>query len=160
MAEHKNYITPEGYATLEREFQQLIKTERPELVKVISWAAGNGDRSENGDYIYGKKRLRQIDARIRFLTKRMDAAEIVYSRTQTNTEKVYFGAWVTLFNLGDETELTVRIVGQDELDPTQGYISWVSPMARALLGKNLGEAIRVVTPGAETDYEIIDIRYE
>ena len=160
MAEYKNYITPEGYAALEKEFQQLVKTERPELVKIISWAAGNGDRSENGDYIYGKKRLRQIDSRIRFLTKRMDAAEIVYSRTQTNLEKVYFGAWVTLFNLGDDSEMTVRIVGQDELDPAPGYISWVSPMAKALLGKNLGDTIRVVTPAAETEYEIIDIRYE
>lgn len=89
----------------------------------------------------------------------MDAAEIVYSNTQTNTEKVYFGAWVTLFNLEDESEMTIRIVGQDELDPAQGYISWVSPMAKALLGKNLGDTIRVVTPSAETDYEIIDIRY-
>ncbi len=89
----------------------------------------------------------------------MDAAEIVYSHTQTNTEKVYFGAWVTLFNLVDDSEMTIRIVGQDELDPTQGYISWVSPMAKALLAKNLGDTIRVVTPGAETEYEIIDIRY-
>lgn len=160
MADQKNYITPEGYAALEKEFQQLVKVERPELVKVISWAAGNGDRSENGDYIYGKKRLRQIDSRIRFLTKRMDAAEVVYSRTQTNTEKVYFGAWVTLFNLSDDSEKTIRIVGQDELDPAQGYISWVSPMARALLGKSLGDTIAVVTPAATAEYEIIDIRYE
>jgi len=115
MAEQKNYITPEGYAALEKEFQYLIKVDRPEVVRVVSWAAGNGDRSENGDYIYGKKRLRQIDG---------------------------------------------RIVGQDELDPTQGYISWVSPMAKALLAKNLGDTIRVVTPVAETEYEIIDIRYE
>jgi transcription elongation factor GreB len=90
----------------------------------------------------------------------MDAAEIVYSRTQTNTEKVFFGAWVTLFNLDDESEIVIRIVGQDELDPAQGYISWVAPMAKALLGKNLGDAVRVVTPAAETEYEIIDIRYE
>ncbi|MDP8567271.1 transcription elongation factor GreB [Methylophilus aquaticus] len=159
MADIKNYITPEGYAALEKEFQYLIKVDRPEVVRVVSWAAGNGDRSENGDYIYGKKRLRQIDGRIRFLTKRMESAEIVYSHTQTNTEKVYFGAWVTLFNLGDDSELHIRIVGQDELDPTQGYISWISPMAKALLGKNLGDSIRVVTPGAETEYEIIDIRY-
>lgn len=89
----------------------------------------------------------------------MDAAEVVYSNTQSNTEKVYFGAWVTLFNLEDESEMTIRIVGQDELDPAQGYISWVSPMAKALLGKNLGDTIRVVTPAAEIDYEIIDIRY-
>jgi transcription elongation factor GreB len=159
MAEQKNYITPEGYAALEKEFQYLIKVDRPEVVRVVSWAAGNGDRSENGDYIYGKRRLRQIDSRIRFLTKRMEAAEIVYSHTQTNTEKVFFGAWVTLFNLGDDSEKTIRIVGQDELDPSQGYISWVSPMARALLGKNLGDNVHVVTPGADTEYEIIDIRY-
>lgn len=159
MADLKNYITPEGYAALEKEFQFLIKVDRPEVVRVVSWAAGNGDRSENGDYIYGKKRLRQIDARIRFLTKRMDAAEIVYSNTQTNTEQVFFGAWVTLFNLSDDTEMTVRIVGQDELDPSQGFISWVSPMAKALLSKRLGDAVRVMTPSAETEYEIIDIRY-
>lgn len=159
MAESKNYITPEGYAALEKEFQYLIKVDRPEVVRVVSWAAGNGDRSENGDYIYGKKRLRQIDARIRFLTKRMEAAEIVYSQTQTQLEKVFFGAWVTLFNLSDDSERTVRIVGQDELDPAQGYISWVSPMARALLGKQLGDTVRVETPGARMEYEIIDIRY-
>ncbi|QDC44457.1 transcription elongation factor GreB [Methylophilus medardicus] len=159
MADLKNYITPEGYAALEKEFQFLIKVDRPEVVRVVSWAAGNGDRSENGDYIYGKKRLRQIDSRIRFLTKRMDAAEIVYSNTQTNTEQVFFGAWVTLFNLSDDTEMTVRIVGQDELDPSQGFISWVSPMAKALLSKRLGDAVRVMTPSAETEYEIIDIRY-
>lgn len=159
MAEQKNYITPEGYAALEKEFQFLIKVDRPEVVRVVSWAASNGDRSENGDYIYGKKRLRQIDARIRFLTKRMEAAEIVYSKSHTQTEKVFFGAWVTLFNLSDDSERTVRIVGQDELDPTQGYISWVSPMAKALLGKQCGDTVRVVTPGAEIEYEIIEIRY-
>jgi transcription elongation factor GreB len=159
MAEIKNYITPEGYAAMEKEFQQLIKTERPELVKVISWAASNGDRSENGDYIYGKRRLRQIDSRIRHLTKRMDSAEVVYSNTQTNTEKVYFGAWVTLFNLNDDSEKTIRIVGQDELDPGQGYISWVSPMSKALLGKNLGDTVKVATPAGESEYEITEIRY-
>lgn len=159
MAEYKNYITPEGYAALEKEFQYLVKVDRPEVVRVVSWAAGNGDRSENGDYIYGKKRLRQIDARIRFLTKRMEAAEIVYSAAQTNTQKVYFGAWVTLFNLEDDSEMTVRIVGQDELDPAQGYISWVSPMAKALLGKNLGDQLHVITPAADTEYEIIEVRY-
>jgi transcription elongation factor GreB len=159
VADFKNYITPEGYAALEKEFQQLIKNERPELVKVISWAASNGDRSENGDYIYGKRRLRQIDSRIRFLTKRMDSAEVVYSNTQTNTEKVFFGAWVTLYNLDDESEKTIRIVGQDELNPSEGYISWISPMAKALLGKNLGDAVRVVTPVGETEYEISEIRY-
>ncbi len=159
MAEQKNYITLEGYQALEKEFQSLIKEERPALVKVVSWAAGNGDRSENGDYIYGKKRLRQIDGRIRFLTKRMESAEIVYSHTQSNLEKVYFGAWVTLFNLSDDSELSIRIVGQDELDPSQGYISWISPMAKSLLGKRLGDTVRVVTPLAETEYEIIEIRY-
>lgn len=159
MAELKNYITPEGYAALEKEFQFLIKVDRPEVVRVVSWAAGNGDRSENGDYIYGKKRLRQIDSRIRFLTKRMESSEIVYSHTQSNLEKVYFGAWVTLFNLSDDSELKIRIVGQDELDPSQGYISWISPMAKSLLGKQLGDTVRVVTPLAETEYEIIEIRY-
>ena len=122
MAEYKNYITPEGYAALEKEFQQLVKTERPELVKIISWAAGNGDRSENGDYIYGKKRLRQIDSRIRFLTKRMDAAEIVYSRTQTNLEKVYHG-------VATKVKITVpdHVLFKDLADEIEvgRYHSWV-----------------------------------
>lgn len=157
--DEKNYITPEGYAALKAEFEQLYKVERPEVVRTVSWAAGNGDRSENGDYIYGKKRLRQIDSRCRHLMKRMDLAEIVDSSKQQSLEKVFFGAWVTIYNLNDETENTYRIVGKDELNPSKGYISWISPLARALMGKAIGAEIVVRTPNGEDEFEIIDIQY-
>lgn len=160
MADQKNYITPEGHAKLEAEFQQLLKVERPEVVRVVSWAAGNGDRSENGDYIYGKKRLRQIDGRLRFLMQRMDLAVIVDPASQLGLEKVFFGAWVTLFSLKDDSEHTYRIVGQDELEPSLGYISWVSPLAKAMLGKQIGDAIKVTTPAGDEQYEVIDIQYQ
>ncbi|MDP1765379.1 MAG: transcription elongation factor GreB [Methylotenera sp.] len=159
MADEKNYITPQGHAAIEAEFQQLLKVERPELVKVVSWAAGNGDRSENGDYIYGKKRLRQIDSRLRFLMQRMDLAVIVDPAKQQGLDKVFFGAWVTLFSLKDDTEHTYRIVGKDELEPSLGYISWVSPLARALLGKQIGDMVKVPTPAGEEEYEVIAIQY-
>ena len=126
VSDEKNYITPEGHAALEAEFQQLLKVERPEVVRVVSWAAGNGDRSENGDYIYGKRRLRQIDSRLRFLMQRMDLAIIVDPATQAGLEKIFFGAWVTLFSLKNDTEHNYRIVGKDELEPSKGYISSVS----------------------------------
>ena len=160
MADQKNYITPQGHAALEAEFQELLKVERPALVKVVSWAAGNGDRSENGDYIYGKKRLRQIDGRLRFLMQRMDLAVIVDPATQQGLEKVFFGAWVTLFSLKNDTEHTYRIVGQDELEPSLGYISWVSPLARAMLGKQVGDVVKVITPAGEEQYEIINVQYQ
>jgi transcription elongation factor GreB len=128
-------------------------------VRVVSWAAGNGDRSENGDYIYGKKRLRQIDGRLRFLMQRMDAAVIVDPASQQGLERVFFGAWVTLFSLKNETEHRYRIVGQDELEPSLGYISWVSPLARAMLGKQVGDTIHVSTPAGDESYEIIDVQY-
>ena len=159
MADKKNYITPQGHAALEAEFTQLLKVERPEVVRVVSWAAGNGDRSENGDYIYGKRRLRQIDSRIRFLMQRMDAAVIVDPATQQGLEKVFFGAWVTLYALDKETEHTYRIVGQDELEPTKGWISWVSPLAKAMLGKRSGDIVRVQTPSGEDEYEIQEVTY-
>lgn len=159
MEDQKNYITPEGHAALEAEFQQLLKVERPEVVRVVSWAAGNGDRSENGDYIYGKKRLRQIDSRLRFLMHRMDLAVIVDPVTQRGLEKIFFGAWVTLYSLDRETEHTYRIVGQDELEPSLGYISWVSPLAKAMLGKQIGDVIRVQTPKGVEHYEVIDVSY-
>ena len=155
----KNYITPDGMAALQAEFHQLYKVERPQVVRDVSWAAGNGDRSENGDYIYGKRRLRQIDSRCRFLMKRMDIAEVVDSAKQQHLEKIYFGAWVTLFNLLDETEVTYRIVGQDELEPSKGFISWISPLAKAMLGKEMGSIIKVETPEHEASYEVIEIRY-
>lgn len=158
-SDEKNYITPEGFATLQAEFHQLYKVERPEVVRTVSWAAGNGDRSENGDYIYGKRRLRQIDSRCRHLMRRMDLAEIVDSSLQQHLEKVFFGAWVTLFNLDDDTEHTYRIVGKDEIEPSKGYISWISPLAKAMLGKSIGDTVRVVTPKGEETYEVVDIRY-
>ncbi|MGB2833127.1 MAG: transcription elongation factor GreB [Methylotenera sp.] len=157
--DEKNYITPQGHAALEAEYQELLKVERPALVKVVSWAAGNGDRSENGDYIYGKRRLRQIDSRLRFLMQRMDLAVIVDPATQQALEKVFFGAWVTLYSLKNESEHTYRIVGKDELEPSKGYISWVSPLARAMLGKQVGDVIKVSAPAGEEEYEITDVQY-
>lgn len=157
--DEKNYITPEGFAALKVEFDHLYKVERPEVVRTVAWAASNGDRSENGDYIYGKRRLRQIDSRCRHLMRRMDLAIIVNSAEQQNLEKVFFGAWVTLFNLNTDAEHTYRIVGKDELEPSKGYISWISPLAKAMLGKNLGDAIKVTTPLGEDAYEIIEISY-
>jgi transcription elongation factor GreB len=160
MADEKNYITPQGHAALEAEFNALLKVERPALVKVVSWAAGNGDRSENGDYIYGKRRLRQIDGRLRFLMQRMDLAVIVDPATQQGLEKVFFGAWVTLFSLKDDVQHNYRIVGKDELEPSLGYISWVSPLARAMLGKQIGDIVKVTAPAGEEEYEIIDVQYQ
>lgn len=160
MAELKNYITPEGYAHLKQEFDQLYKIERPKVVADVAWAASNGDRSENGDYIYGKKRLRQIDSRLRFLMKRMDEAEVVDPQRQQGLDKVFFGAWVTLYSITHGTEHTYRIVGQDELDPSKGYISWISPLARALMKKGEGDAVRIDTPGGEEEYEILEVRYQ
>ncbi|MBA3696513.1 MAG: transcription elongation factor GreB [Methylotenera sp.] len=160
MADQKNYITPEGHANLEAEFHQLLKVERPEVVRVVSWAAGNGDRSENGDYIYGKKRLRQIDGRLRFLMQRMDLAVIVDPATQQGLEKIFFGAWVTLLSLKDDSEHTYRIVGTDELEPSLGYISWVSPLAKAMLGKQIGDVIKAITPAGDEEYEVIDVQYQ
>ncbi|MEQ1488142.1 MAG: transcription elongation factor GreB [Methylotenera sp.] len=160
MADEKNYITPEGHAAIEAEFTELLKVERPALVKVVSWAAGNGDRSENGDYIYGKRRLRQIDSRLRFLMQRMDAAVIVDPAAQQGLEKVFFGAWVTLFSLKNNTEHSYRIVGKDELEPSKGYISWVSPLAKSMLGKQIGDVVKVSTPAGDEEYEIIDVQYQ
>jgi transcription elongation factor GreB len=157
--DEKNYITPEGFAALKAEFHQLYKIERPEVVRTVSWAAGNGDRSENGDYIYGKRRLRQIDSRCRHLMRRMDLAEIVDASLQQHLEKVYFGAWVTLYNLDDDTEHTYRIVGKDELEPSKGYISWISPLAKSILGKSVGDTVRAATPKGEANFEIIEVEY-
>ena len=157
--DEKNYITPEGFAALQAEFHQLYKVERPEVVRTVSWAASNGDRSENGDYIYGKRRLRQIDGRCKHLMKRMDLAEIVDASRQQHLKKIFFGAWVTLFNLNDDSETTYRIVGKDEIEPNNGYISWVSPLAKSMLGKGLGDAVRVITPKSEEVFEVVGISY-
>jgi transcription elongation factor GreB len=159
MADQKNYITPEGYARLKEEFDHLYKSERPKVVSDVAWAASNGDRSENADYIYGKRRLRQIDSRLKFLMKRMDLAEVVDPARQQGLEKVYFGAWVTLYSMTGDEEVSYRIVGQDELDPGKGYISWISPLARALLGKGVGDLVKVNTPGGEGEYEVVEVSY-
>ncbi len=158
----KNYMTPAGFARLKDELDRLVGKERPDLVATVSWAAGNGDRSENGDYIYGKKRLREIDRRIRFLIRRLDAAEIVdpQSRRDEDDEgRVFFGATVTVRNAKNE-QRTVSIVGVDEIDTARGYISWVSPMARALLKAREGDTVTLNTPGGVEELDIVDVRYE
>lgn len=155
----KNYITPAGYQRLKEEFDRLWKVERPELVKTITWAASNGDRSENGDYIYGKKRLREIDRRLRFLSKRLDNAEVVDSAQRGGCDQVFFGATVTICNAQGE-EHTYSIVGLDEVDPGHGRISWVSPLAKALLKAYEGDRVRLHTPGGLEELEVVGIRYE
>lgn len=154
----KNYMTPAGHARLQAEFIHLVKVERPEVVSVVSWAAGNGDRSENGDYIYGKKRLREIDRRLRFLTKRLDDVVVVDPAAQENTDCVFFGATVTVLDQNGE-EFTYSIVGLDEADPGRGRISWVSPLARALIKARLGDGVRFQSPGGPRELEIVAIEY-
>ena len=155
----KNYMTPAGYAQLDAEFNQLWKVERPRLVETIHWAASNGDRSENGDYIYGKKRLREIDRRIRFLSKRLEHAEVVDPATREDTDQVFFGATVTVADR-DGTESTYAIVGVDEADAGRGHIAWISPMARALLKAREGDTVSVQTPDGRREVEIIEVRYQ
>lgn len=154
-----NYVTPSGYARLQTEFNQLLKVERPAVVNIVSWAAGNGDRSENGDYIYGKKRLREIDRRLRFLGKRIDTAIVVDPASRDEAlDQVFFGATVTVADENGE-ESTYSIVGIDEADPGRGRISWVSPLARALLKAELGAAVRFQVPGGWRELEIVAIAY-
>ena len=154
----KNYITPGGHRRLQEELTRLWKVERPEMVTTVAWAASNGDRSENGDYIYGKKRLREIDRRIRFLSKRLDEAVVVDNAGKTH-ERVRFGATVTFEDeSGDEREVT--IVGVDELDPANGRVSWRSPLARALLGARTGDTVTVRAPRGAERLEVVAIRYE
>ena len=155
----RNYMTPHGYARLKAELTQLLDVERPELVKVIAWAASNGDRSENGDYIYGKKRLREIDRRIHYLTKRLDTSVVVDPAERGDTEQIFFGATVT-YCTGSGEERTISIVGLDEVDPAHGRVSWISPIARALLKKQPGDIVQLATPGGMEDIEVIDVRYE
>lgn len=154
----KNYMTPAGFARLEAEFNQLWKEERPRLVETIAWAASNGDRSENGDYLYGKKRLRQIDSRLRFLAKRLEHAEVVDPAGREPTDQVFFGATVTVMD-ADGTESTYAIVGIDEADAGRGRIAWTSPVARALLRAREGDTVRVSTPGGSRELEILAVRY-
>ncbi|MDP2171143.1 MAG: transcription elongation factor GreB [Rhodocyclaceae bacterium] len=158
----KNYLTPAGHAALRAEFEQLVKVERPQLVQVVSWAASNGDRSENGDYIYGKKRLREIDRRLRYLTKRLDNAEVVDPAHQSNLDQVFFGAMVTVAYQDAEKsiEASYRIVGVDEADPVTGAISWISPLARALLKAREGDIVKFHSPAGPREMEIIEISYD
>jgi len=156
----KNYITPQGYARLKVELTKLLDIERPELVKTISWAASNGDRSENGDYIYGKKRLREIDRRIHFLSKRIDSAEVVDPARRGESDQIFFGATVTYaYVRGGRDDRTVTIVGVDEVDVKRGQVSWLSPIARALMKKRSGDVVTLATPSGEAEIEIIGVRY-
>ena len=154
----KNYMTPGGHARMRAEFAHLMDVERPETVKVVSWAASNGDRSENGDYLYGKKRLREIDRRIRFLTKRLDNAEVVDPAMRGDTTQVFFGATVDYAD--DEGEHTITIVGLDEVDPARRHVSWISPIAAALLKHEAGDTVTLRTPAGARQIEILEVRYE
>lgn len=158
----KNYITPSGLQRLKDEHKFLLTRERPAVTKVVTWAASNGDRSENADYQYGKKRLRQIDSRIRFLTKRIDAAEVVdpeKPRPGSAAKKVFFGATVRYANAGG-TEREVSIVGADEVDLDRNYISWVSPLARALMKSGEGDRVVLHAPGSTEPLQVLEVRYE
>lgn len=155
----KNYMTPAGYARLKSELEHLLKKERPHIVEVVAWAASNGDRSENGDYLYGKKRLREIDRRIRYLNKRLAASQVVDPTQQQNCEQVFFGATVVIADhTGDEQ--TYRIVGIDEADAGRGLISWTSPLARSLIKNREGDSIRFQSPSGWREIDIIEVRYE
>jgi transcription elongation factor GreB len=154
----KNYITVQGYQRLRAELLQLIDHERPKVVEVVSWAASNGDRSENGDYIYGKKRLREIDRRIRFLTQRLDIAEVTDPSAHHGSNQVFFGATVTYVNArGDAHAVTIK--GIDEADSLAGEVSWISPIARALLKAREGDEVKLATPGGTETIEVIEVRY-
>ena len=164
--EEKNYITPAGHERIKSELLQLLNLDRPEVVKVVHWAASNGDRSENGDYIYGKKRLREIDRRIRFLNQRLEFAVVVDNLVRksgdADAEQVFFGATVTYSPLegplaGQET--TITIVGVDEVDLDKGHVSWVSPIAKALIKARLGDCVKITTPNGLAEIEILDVQY-
>ena len=156
----KNYITPQGYARLKSELTRLLDVERPELVKVVAWAASNGDRSENGDYLYGKKRLREIDRRIHFLSGRLDTAQVVDPASRGDSDLVFFGATVTYAYVnGGREERTIQIVVVDEVDTKRGHVSWISPIARALLKKRNGDVATLATPTGDQEIEILKVRY-
>ena len=154
----KNYMTPQGFERLREELMTLMRKERPEVVQVVSWAAANGDRSENGDYLYGKKRLREIDRRIRFLSKRLERSEVVDPAKRPKTDQVFFGATVAYANAKGE-ERTIKIAGVDEVDPSRGHVSWISPIARALMRAFEGDVVRMRTPAGEEEIEIVRVEY-
>ena len=154
----RNYMTPAGYRRLRQELMDLLDVERPKMVETVSWAAKNGDRSENGDYLYGKKRLREIDRRIRFLTRRLDIAEVADPSAHHGSDQIFFGATVTYANEQGE-ERTITIKGIDEADSLQGEVSWVSPIARALLKAREGDEVALQTPGGLQRIEVLEVRY-
>lgn len=156
----RNYMTRRGYLVLQEELEQLVKIERPKVVETVAWAASNGDRSENGDYIYGKKRLREIDRRIRFLMKRLETAVVVDPAEQENTGMVFFGATVTICDLAGDVEQTYQIVGVDEANASLGRISWIAPLSKALLKAREGDVVRFMSPAGMREIEITEIRYE
>ena len=153
----RNYLSPAGYARLKAELKGLVEIERPKVVQTVSWAASNGDRSENGDYIYGKKRLREIDRRVRFLIKRLEGADVVDSAGR-ESDQVFFGATVTVTSKGGERSFT--IVGIDEADPARGRVSWISPIAKALFKARIGDVVTLRSPGGTEALEILDVRYD
>jgi transcription elongation factor GreB len=154
----KNYMTPWGHRRMKTELKQLVEVERPEVTRTVSWAASNGDRSENGDYLYGKKRLREIDRRIRYLMKRLEAAEVVDPRDQPDKERIFFGATVDYATSSGE-ERTVSIVGVDEVDPARGRISWIAPVSRALLKAREGDTVTLRTPVGAEELDVLAVRY-
>jgi transcription elongation factor GreB len=158
MTDRPNYISPDGYRALREEYESLFAVERPKLVETISWAAGNGDRSENGDYIYGRKRLREIDRRIGFLSRRMKDARVVDPAEQPERGRVWFGATVTLAD-DEDNERVVTLVGEDETDSSNGRISWNSPIGRAVRGAAVGDVRRIQLPGGERELEVVAISY-
>lgn len=157
--ESKNYITPLGHQKIREELLHLLDVERPDIVKIVHWAASNGDRSENGDYIYGKKRLREIDRRIRFLNKRLEFAEVVDPAIREETDQVFFGATITYCNTKDQVEKIIKIVGVDEIDIEKGLVSWISPIAKAMLKKRIGDEVILPTPDGAQVLEILDVQY-
>jgi transcription elongation factor GreB len=158
MMDKKNYITVYGYNQLQDELHNLVTKERPLLVQTITWAASNGDRSENADYIYGKRRLREVDKRIRMLTQKIQSAEVVNHILNKGNSKVFFGAEVTILR-NTITDVAVRIIGQDEIDPKKNYISWTSPLAKNLLGKVIGDIFKFNTPNGVDEIEVLDVNY-
>ncbi len=154
----KNYMTPGGHAKMKAELEHLTKVERPEVTRIVSWAASNGDRSENGDYLYGKRRLREIDRRTRYLIKRLDEAEVIDPASR-NTDQVFFGATVTVENQKGDSR-TISIVGLDETDPNRGYVSWISPIARVLTKHREGDSVSLPTPAGVEQLEIVAVEYK
>ena len=158
MSNTPNYLTPSGWQALKDELYQLVNKERPQIVQVVNWAAGNGDRSENGDYLYGKRRMREIDRRIRFLTKRLEAAQVVDPENREASDQVFFGATALILR-GDGSEQTVRIVGVDEIDTARNKISWISPLARALIKAREGDEVVFHGPQGREEIEILSVAY-